>query len=269
MRKIQTLLLTCAFLTFFAVLLFSAIPVSTANYTVGVKVGDWIKFGELSVKWNGTGTEPSQIKDEVNWDWVKEEVKSVSGTQVVVETTGKYKNGTPTQSSNSTIDVATGLGIVGFGVLIGANLNKGDMIPQQYGSSMKINGTTTRIYCNAVRSVNYVDVSASSSEQTSKIKAYWDKAKGILVETYVYLSVSMPQTQIIELSAKATETNMWPADIAGTLASNLIYIVGTLVIVLIVIIILFFSRSRKPAPAATPTPPHSTPAELTTAGKTQ
>jgi hypothetical protein len=270
MRKIQKLLVKCVLVIFFAAFLFSVTPISIADYTAGVKVGDWVKFGEISLTWTGTGTEPSYIKDEKNLDWMKMEVKSVSGTQVVVETTGKYKNGTSTQSSSSTLDVATGEGLSGgFGMLIGANLSEGDTIPQQYGSQMKINGTATRTYCNAMRSVNYVDLSASYSGQTQQVKAYWDKATGILVEAYMHTSVSTPTAQTIELSLKATETNMWSADIAGTLESNPIYIVAIIVVVLIVIIVLIIARRRKPVSTATPAPQPSTPAEPAAPEKTQ
>jgi hypothetical protein len=118
-----------------------------------------------------------------------------------------------------------------------------------------------------MRSVNYIDMSASYLGQTSRIKAYWDKATGILVEAYTYASMSTPMVQTIELLLKATETNMWSANIAGILAGNLIYTVAVIVLVVIIILGVIVIRRRKPTPATKPAPPPSTPTEPTAAGE--
>jgi hypothetical protein len=254
MRKITTSFGKVALVAIFTILLTSVIPILAVDYTVGVKVGDWVKYGEISVTWTGTGTEPSEITEAKKIDWMKGEVKTVSGTQVTSETTGQYENGTTYPSSSSTIDVATGQGGGGYMTsLIAANLNEGDSITQQAGA-ITINGTVTSTYCKASRSVNYVDISVSQSGTTYTYKMYWDKATGVLVEFYVSQSTTTPTTETITMSYKATETNMWSADVLGLVSTYFIYIVGIVVLVVVIVVGVFMIRRRKPTPTVTPTP---------------
>lgn len=248
--------------TIFIALLTTVIPILAVDYTVGVKAGDWIKYGEINVSWNGTETEPSDITDMKKIDWMKEEVKNVSGTEVTIETTVRYKNGTTAPSSNSTIDVATG-GFIPFlympFLLIAADLKEGDSIWQQSGAG-KINGTVTRTYCGASRSVNFEDMtifipSLKGQTVSYTVKVYWDKATGVMMELYMSLSATTSTTQgSMEILYKATETNMWSADILGLISNNIIYIAGIAGLVVIIIVSVFIVRKRKPTLTVTPTP---------------
>jgi len=251
-------------------LLISVAPIQAADYTVGVKQGDWIKYGEFHASTTGTATGLSQIAEMDNIDWMKMEVKSVTSTEVTVETTGAYKNGTTTPATPATeIDIASGSGSTGYFILlIGADLEEGDdVVPQQQGGfALKLNGTTTRAYAGAMRSVNYLDFTVSMSGTTVTAKWYWDKATGVMMETFTSMSTTTPTAASMELSLKAVETNMWSADVLGTLLSNPIYIAGIVIVVVIVIVAAGFLifRRRKPtvsAPSATPAPP--TPTEET------
>lgn len=240
-------------------LLTLATPISTAEYTVGVDVGDWIEYGEFHASVTGTITGLSQIAAMNDIDWMKMEVTDVSGTEVTVATTGAYKNGTATPSTPTTkINVATGSGSTGFFVfLIGADLKEGDdVIPQQQaGLSLKINGTTTRTYCGAMKSVNYLDISTTIMGQSITAKWYWDKATGVMMETFTSMSITTPSAASMELSLKAVETNMWSADVLGTISSNPIYIIGIVIVVVVVVAAgVFLVRRRKPTPTVTPTP---------------
>jgi len=236
---------------FFA-LLTSAIPTLAVEYAVGVNVGDWIKYGEFSASWNGTGTESSPTTEMKQMAWMKVEVKNVSGTKVTIEGTTGYKNGT-TAPSNITIDVATGEFMV---ILIPANLKEGDSIPQLHGSGTKINGTVTRTYCGASRNVNFAYIELIQETTLSRtVKVYWDKATGVAVEFYLYHSITTPTTQeTFEFSYRATETNMWSPDILGLISNNFIYIAGIAVLVVIIVVGVFIIRRRKPTPTVIPTP---------------
>jgi len=254
MRKIATSSWKVALVAIFITLLVSVIPIQAVDYTVGVKVGDWVKYGEISATWTGTGTEPSYITEAKKIDWLKGEVKTVSGTKVTGENTGMYKNGTAIRPYNSTIDVATGEGGGGYMTsLIAANLNEGDSITQQAGA-VKINGTVTRTYCKASRSVNFIDYTMSMQQGNLTVKVYWDKATGVLVEMYMSQSTTTPTSQTTTMSYKATETNMWSADVLGLMSTYLIYIVGIVVLVVVIVVGIFIIRRRKPTPPVTPTP---------------
>lgn len=196
------------------------IPISAVDYTVGIKEGDWIKYGEVRVSWTGTGTEPSYVSDMKRLDWIKANIETISGTTVTIATAGKFRNGTSIPSSSLTIDIATGQGSAGTIMLIAANLKEGDSIPTQYGRALEIDGTVAFTYCGAARSVNFVDLTASYIGTISTTGMYWDKATGILVEVYMSTSYTSPSAQSMELSYKALETNMWSPNILGLISRN-------------------------------------------------
>ncbi len=241
-----------------AVLVLGMTPISVAQ-EVGVEEGDWVKYGHFTASWSGTGTEDAlaTLKDI---DWMKVEVKSVSGTEVTAETTILYKNGATTPSSTTTIDVATGEGTGGglfiVIMLIAADLEEGDSIPQQYGSALEINGTVTRIYCGATRSVNFIELTVSTPEGTSTAEAYWDQATGVLMETSISASVTTPTAQSLEFSFKAIETNIWSSTPAGWIAENLYTVVAIIVVVVVVGAGAFLAiRRRKRLTTEALTPP--------------
>jgi len=75
MREIRTPSLKVVWVAIFIALLTTVIPILATDYTVGVKVGDWLKYGEINISWTGTGTEPSYITEAKKIDWIKLEVK--------------------------------------------------------------------------------------------------------------------------------------------------------------------------------------------------
>jgi hypothetical protein len=266
MREIKALFSKVVLVAMLLALVYSVISVRAVDYTVGVKVGDWVRYA-FNVTWTGTGTEPSSITSLKNLAWMKVEIKSVSGTQVTAEVSGQYTNVTSYPTSRGTMDVATGQGSGGFmTMLIAANLNAGDnLFQQQYGSPVKINGTISATYCGAMRSINYVDVTTTiMGSTTSTVKAYWDKATGVMVELYMSQSTTAPTAQTLTYSYKATETNMWSGDILGFVSTYLVYIVVIVILLAVVVVAgVFLMRRRKPTPtvtpSATPTPTAGTP----------
>jgi len=236
-------------------LMFLIIPASAVEYTVGVKEGDWVKYGEISVSWNGTGTEPQSVKDAKQMDWVKVEVQSVSGTTVSMTTTSHYKNGTDTPQTDS-YDVKSGQGTGGFFfVIIAANLKKGDPITTQ-PNAPTINDTVTRTYAGASRSVNVLDVTFTSGSYTMKYVCRWDKATGIWLEVFTRQPDNpfAPTGAYVDYSVKATETNIWTADSLGIISSNLPFIAIIVAAIVVIIVGIFIAKRKKPAPTVTPTP---------------
>jgi hypothetical protein len=241
-------------LVILVVVLISPTLVRAANYNVGVKVGGWVKYGQVAVTWSGNVTEPSYVTDEEKIDWLKMEVESISGTTVSFNVTVHLNNGTQTPPQSSDIDV-TGNAMSGI-FLIASNLKSGDPITTQ-PSAFTINETTTGRYAGASRSVNVFESTSNSSGYTSEYIVHWDQSTGIMVELYVKQPVSSNSSAYWEESLKATETTLWSADTLELVFDNLIYIITGIVLVIIVIAVVIVLRRKKSPPPTPPTPPTS------------
>jgi hypothetical protein len=226
--------------------LFLPLLVRAADYHVGVKVGDWIKYGQFKVTWSGNGTEPSYVTDEKKVDWVRFDVENVSGTAVTLNATAHYNNGTQTSQSASA-DVASGQGMTGIRVLIASNLKAGDPIVDQ-ANSPTINQTTSGAYAGATRNVNLLDTTSVYGSQTTTVRIYWDQGTGAMVEMYLKTPDSSSPGAYIETSIKATETNMWSADLTW------VYIVAGIAIAIVVIAAAVILRRKKTTPPPPPPP---------------
>jgi hypothetical protein len=230
--------------------------VQAKDYAVGVKAGDWIKYGQITVTWTGNGTQPSYVTEMKEVDWIRMDVLSVTGTIVSLNETLHFDNGTQTVQPSGT-DVQ---GSSGF-FLVAANLTVGDPVSPQ-NPETAINQTVTRMYAGANRNVNMIDLIISSrSPQEEKI--YYDKNTGIMVE--LYLNQTNPDNPggyvgYVETSVQATETNLWSANPFDLLQNNLIYIVaGAALIILVLAAATVLRRRKSPSPQQPPPPPVSAP----------
>jgi hypothetical protein len=229
--------------------------VRAVDYNVGVKAGDWIKYGQISIAWNGTGTEPSSIAEEKKMDWVRFEVENVTGATISLNLTSHYNNGTETSVTGS-IDLNSGA--MSEHYVIAANLKNGDPLVTQ-PNSPTINQTITGIYAGASRNVNILDITGVITSvlgnQTVTAKFYWDQSTGIMVEMHTKTPDTSNPGVYTEVSAKATETNMWSADLLGTLSNNLIYIIAGIIIIIAVIAAVITLKRKEPSPP--PQSPHT------------
>lgn len=234
--------------------------VRAVDYTVGVKAGDWIKYGQISATWNGTATEtePSSVTEEKNTSWLRFEVENVTGTTISLNATSHYNNGTETFATDS-FDLNGSAMSERF--LIAANLKSGDPLATQ-PNSPTINQTITGIYAGAYRNINVLDIAevitSSQGNQTATAKFYWDQSTGMLVEMYEKLPDTNNPGVYSELSVKATETNMWSADFLGTLSNNLIYVIAGIIIIIAVIAAAIALRRKKTSPPPPPPPAQTT-----------
>ncbi|MEM3457847.1 MAG: hypothetical protein QXN36_05560 [Candidatus Bathyarchaeia archaeon] len=206
-----------------------------AQYTVGVKSGDWIKY---NFTMSGGG--------QTVQGWIKITIQSVSGTQV----TGTYAvgmSGQQLQQLDFTLDIATGYGTMS-GFIIPANLDTGQAIP---GEGTTVQGITTRHGRTAI----YATATDPYSGWTGQV--YWDQATGVLLETstsyggYTY-------------TITPAETNMWSTGLFGPGFLGLdwwIWIVIIVVIVVVIVAAAIILRKRKPpvAPAAPAPAPQEQP----------
>ena len=189
-----------------AAAMISLLPVSAADYTLGVEAGDWVRY-EATSSWDGTGTEPEWAR----YDWLRMEVQSVTGTDVAVLFSTHYKDGT---EENSTLSWSVRTG--GEMWIISADLEKGD--PIAVGANWIINDTITRTYAGASRSVNFLNISQAVEDAKSTTVFYWDQTTGVLLEVS---SNKTSPTENWTLRYRAVETSLWgPSPLQVTAESS-------------------------------------------------
>jgi hypothetical protein len=228
---------------------FAPTRVQAQDYTVGVKAGDWVKYGQITVNWIGNGTEPSSVTDAKKIGWMRTDVLNVTGTTASLNFTTHYINGTQTfLSLDVNVQILHG---IGSAFLIACNLKPGDQLTQQ--TSLTINQTVTRMFAGADRTVNTLDSTGIFGET----KTYWDQKTGIMVETYFNITLGPAYPGgYVEESWKATETNLWSANALDLIQNNLIYVIaGIAVVIVIVAATIFFRRRRKPPRTQQTSPP--------------
>jgi hypothetical protein len=234
------------FLAVLVLAVFMPMLARSANYVVGVRGGDWVKYGQVTVNWNGTGTEPGSITEAKKMIWVRLDILSVVGTTVSLNSTLHFSNGTEISQSES-VDVNDGRSMSGMGFVIASNLMAGDPITPETPEAT-INETVTGEYAGASRKVNVVHIVVSSGE----IRDYWDQSTGVMVEYYFKQPDYSNPGAYEEASVKATETNMWTTGLLGPLSDYLIYIVvGAVAVVIIIVGIIAFRRRKPPPPVVT------------------
>lgn len=254
MRNLKWNNLKTVLLVTLVVAVFAATLVHAQDYTVGVKAGDWIKYGQITVNWTGNGTEPSAVTDAKKMDWLRIDVVSVAGTTASLNETEHYNNGTQTFQGDD-VDIQSS----GLSLLIASNLTAGDPISPQTPETT-INQTVTRLYVGANRNVNIMDSESSYQGYQSDYKIYWDQKTGIMVELYENQTDYTNPGAYVEESIKATETNLWSANALDLIQNNLIYIIAGIAVIIVIVAATIVFRTRKPtSPQQPPPPPPSAP----------
>jgi hypothetical protein len=205
--------------------MFSAMTASASPDVVGVKVGDWAGYGDVSFEYasNMPGYEEPPL--ELDMSWMDMEILDVQDSNVTIRSTTIYKNGTE-ETYVGWGDIATGEGNLSIG-LIPSNLGAGEEIPAnltyytEEPLKLFINGTVTRIYAGANREVNYVNITypiiyGNITYGAWNMSFYWDKKTGIMCEEVVSYRMSYTDNETyyyMNMSAqdRITATNMWPA----------------------------------------------------------
>jgi hypothetical protein len=185
--------------------------------TVGVTVGDWFKYGDITGSWSSNdpnSTRPSGWISEVNeTEWILMSIEDVSGTNITVQSIIHFTNGTEI-TEGGYADIDTGDGTMTF-IAISANLNANDTIYSSPGySTQKINETITRTYPDGVRDTNYMNITSEHNVtgfyQYVSMSWYWDRSSGIFVEmSQDYTSHTGNYTTTGSVLFKITESNVW------------------------------------------------------------
>ena len=169
---------------------------SAQQRTVGVTEGSWFNY-EIEVNWNSNDPDavfpPLEFEDMeiINaTEWATMMITGVSGTNVSVQYLTHYKNGTE-EIEDGYIDVDTGDGVNATLTIIAANLGANDNIYTSGDySTFTINETTTKMYPDGTRNLNYINMTYEYSwtiEETDhyfvqSTNLYWDKETGVIVE---------------------------------------------------------------------------------------
>ena len=238
--------------------------VNAQDYTVGVRAGDWVKYGQITYTWTGNGTEPSPYSDLKNIDWMRIDVLNVTGTTAGLNWTTHLINGTQTFLILD-VDVPSEGGPILAGgrpalsLLIASNLKAG--YPIGAGAENTINQTVTRMYAGANRNVNiiYGEYFADLMPLSWKVKFYFDQDTGIVVEEDENMTDSQYPTGYLQFSFKATETNLWSASALDIVQNNLIYIIAGVAVIIVIVAATIVLRRRKSPSIRQPPPPSEPP----------
>jgi hypothetical protein len=255
MRDLKGNVLRTVLLVILVVAVFAPTLVHAKDYTVGVKAGDWVKYGQITVTWTGNVTEPSSVTDAKKVEWVRMDVLSVAGTTAHLNLTAHYNNGTET-FQNYDVDVQSGS--AGPAYLVASNLTSGDPLSPQTLETT-INQTVTRLYAGANRNVNIIDDKSDYQGYLSETQFYWDQNTGIMVELYTNQTDYTDPSAYEELSLKATETNLWSANVLDLIQNNLIYIIAAIAVIIVIVAATIVLRRSKPPVPQQPPPPSAPP----------
>lgn len=185
---------------------------------VGVKVHDWVRYGNILAEWNSTQLNPDpEFVEQNNTLWFKNEVLNIVDTHIVFNQTTYFKNGTP-KTSKFTVDIYTGQGS-GSLMFVPSGLSPKYYIYPASPAPVWINGTTTRTYAGATREVNYLDLTGTQTTEDDppniirfSISYYWDKETGVLTERVgngIITDHAGSQIASWTRSDKIVKTNLW------------------------------------------------------------
>jgi len=183
------------------------------EWSIGVNVGDWWKYGNITCSVNSSSSEnlpilgvDPQVINETEWELVN--VTEISGKNITLKIVSHFKNQTErTDYLSFEISNTTEAGFI----LVASNLNVGDFI--------SINGPTvtaqeTRNSLNVKRRTNILNVSEFMEENgvVGKIEAelVWDKPTGVLISTEIHMNLTAgPYFYLFNFHMNLIDTNLW------------------------------------------------------------
>jgi len=244
-------------LTLVLTLLLSAMVVTSSaqTRTVGVNVGDWIKFGDINVTWSSNDPNATKIWYGMDLEryneteWGKGQIMQVSGTNVTIQYTERFKDSTE-ETSSVWIDIDTGDGNATL-MIISANLNENDALYTSGDySTYLINETITRVYPDTTRETNHINMTYGPYNYTIppdtevyffySMNFYWDRATGILVEdSFEMTNQTGEYLTTWSIDFKITESSVWVVPEFPSLTSIL------LILVVLTTAIVIYTQSNK------------------------
>jgi hypothetical protein len=180
---------------------------SSAEGTVPVKEGDWIKYQV---------TETGNPTSDYNITWARMDINGVQGETIYIDVVTAYANGTIYPENGIALNLATGA--IGDGFFIPTNLNPGDKYKSEYEGNITITGVEKLEAGGAERTVL-----SGVADQTNY---FWDKQTGVMV-------AAKSDFNGFSISTKTSATNLWQPQILG-LNSNVFYAFVIAIVIILV-----------------------------------
>jgi hypothetical protein len=137
-------------------------------------------------------------------------VLNVSGGIVSLESRTIYRNGTE-QVEVKSVDVMYGISL-GNLPLVAADLGVGDRVSLAVElPPYRVNSTSLRGYCGVMRQTSLLNVTQVYTDTAFRMKLYWDKATGLLMEYSVHYS-ELTDDDALSLSLisyNMVDNNVW------------------------------------------------------------
>ncbi|MCW4003791.1 MAG: hypothetical protein NWE95_07765 [Candidatus Bathyarchaeota archaeon] len=207
-----------------------SVPTITAqNALPGVIEGDIFEY-DYHATWNSTdpNAQPTaNVAKKMQIQSFQIQIMNVTGTIIDGQITIRYKNET-TKTETGYLDIQTGSIHMSFGTLIiPANLTVNEPIYPTWDQDT-INETVTRTYQTGNRETNKRLVEVTSEYSCEKTEVYYDKIKGIVVDSY-YESRDMygGYTEIFTETITNTNSDVWTIPELSTLLIPLSLFVAT------------------------------------------
>lgn len=159
---------------------------------VGVKVGDWARYGDILIDWNSTNpdaTPDQELLDLNNTEWFENIVTEINSSQVFFEHVTQFKDGTnETDVLQVNVNSGTGNGTIFF--ILGGLFSSDMVYPESEESSPAfINTTALRVCAGVTRLVNHLNLTNiqlgeayTNQSITVSLNYYWDRDTGIVTE---------------------------------------------------------------------------------------
>jgi hypothetical protein len=192
----------------------SSIKVFAPTYSLGIKVGNWVKYTVIS---NAT-TQVLFLAEPYETNWTAVNVTATHNSMVGMLVTTGFRNGTQ-KTEPMELDVENGEPYTLRYLIIASNLDKGD--PVYEGSEVPINYTRVRSYANASREVNYVGYMFGQTNNVDYLYIFefsWDRKTGILVDAIITVveEEANGKKTLYLTSLELQEINMWQPDTPST-----------------------------------------------------
>ena len=206
------------------IILIMATLASAQTVNAGVSQNDIFEY-DYSATWNSTDPSATPLSNTLELTQIKSfqiKITSVSGASVNAEVTKKYQNDT-TKTVTGFVNVQSGEIQLQFGTLIiAANRTVNDPIYPSWTNAI-INETITRTYPSGDRETNKRLVEITSANSYEKTEVYYDKIKGVAVDSY-YESrdTNWGQTEIFTETITNTNSDVWTAPIVPELSTLLV-----------------------------------------------
>jgi hypothetical protein len=219
-RVILFLAIVLFIIIILAFIIFTNLGFQSAQVAVpGVTEGDVFTYDVMGL-WSSTdpnATMPESFLQLNMTEWYRVTVTGVSGTEVSIDTTWRFTNGTELKGTGS-VNVETGISYGGFWAIYATNLNANDLVRPLGPDRSTVNETITREYgAGGTRETNRVslvlqyydaDDPTFSTTWTEYSNTHFDRQTGMLVELRDINMYTNPQ-QTTTIVWKIKESNVW------------------------------------------------------------